>query len=187
MKSLIKSYLYSFSSQQKNILPSFFKSLPFLEGNILEHLFKKYGWHFIILIILILFSLAGKFFPLLSKTTPQELSLDHLVPKGFVLMPIEISNGPDIRNIIGSYGVVDLYAYSETTGLPDKLSASSLKILPPLTEEGAFTALVPEKSAIHLFDYTESFYAVIQNPQKTGAKIYKKQKMKSLIVIEENF
>ena len=85
-------------------------------------------------------------------------------------MPIEISNGQDITAIIGSYGVVDLYAYSKITGLPETLAASALKILPPSTEEGAFTALVPEKSAIHLFNYTEAFYAVIQNPLKNRIK-----------------
>ena len=188
LKALIKNQLYSFSSEQKNILPHFFKKLPFLEGSILKYLLKKYSWQLVILIVLVLLSLAGKFLPLLSKKTPQEeSSLDQLVPEGFVLMPIEISNASDVKNLIGSYGVLDLYAYSETTGLPDELSASALKVLPPSSEEGAFTALVPEKSAIHLFDYTESFYAVIQNPKKTGSKIYKKQKIKSLIVIEEDF
>ena len=187
LKTLIKHSIYSFSFQQKKFLPVFLKNLRFLEGNIVEYLLKKYGWHLLVLIVLILLSLGGRFLPLLSKATPQEPSLDQMVPEGFVLMPLAISNGQDIKNIIGSYGVLDLYAYSETTGLPDTLSASNLKVLPPLTEEGTFTALVPEKSAIHLFDYTESFYAVIQNPNKKGAKVYKKQKIKSLIVIEEDF
>ena len=177
----------SFATCQKDIFVRLLKNLPFLQGNFMEYLFKKYGWHFVILIFLLVFSFASKFFPLLHKETSKKLSLDQLVPKGFVLMPIEISNGQDIKNIIGAYGVVDLYAYSKATGLPETLVASALKVLPPSTEEGTFTALVPEKSAIYLFDYTEGFYAVIQNPQKTGAKIYKKQKNKSLIVIEENF
>ena len=187
MKSAIKNYLYSFSTFQKDIFVNLLKSLPFGQGNFLEYLLKKYLWHFMIVLFLLIFSISSQFFALSSKDTPNQLTLDQLVPKGFVLMPVEISNGPDIKNIIGSYGVVDLYAYSNTTGLPETLVASALKILPPSTEEGAFTALVPEKSAIHLFDYTEGFYAVIQNPQKIGSKIYKKRKSKSLIVIEENF
>ena len=185
MRSPLKNYFYSYF--QKDLLANLIKRLPFLQGSSTEYLFKKYLWHFIIIIFLTVFSLADRFIPFFSKPKPQPASLDSLVPKGFVLMPIEISNGTDIKNIIGSYGVVDLYAYSKDTGLPENLAGSSLKILPPSTEEGAFTALVPEKSAIHLFSYTESFYAVIQNPQKTGSKIYKKQKTKSLIVIEENF
>ena len=185
MKQAIKNYLNSLF--QKNNLFNFLKNLPVGKGNLLEHLFKKYAWHFIIVIFLLIFSLISKILPLLSEPESKTLSLDRLVPKGFVLMPIEISNGQDIKNMIGSYGVVDLYAYSKTTGLPETLVANALKVLPPSTEEGGFTALVPEKSAIHLFDYTTAFYAVVQNPQKTGSKIYKKQKKKSLIVIEEEF
>ena len=185
MKQAFKNYLDSLS--QKDILFNFLKNLSFGQGNLLEHLLKKYAWHFIIVTFLLIFSLISKFFPLFSNSESKAGSLDHLVPKGFVLMPLEISNAQDIKNIIGSYGVVDLYAYSKETGLPETLVANVLKVLPPSTEEGAFTALVPEKSAIHLFDYTEGFYAIIQNVAKTKTKIYKKQKNKSLIVIEENF
>lgn len=184
-----KSYhtAYSFITYQKDIVTNFLKSFAVRQGHWTEYLIKKYWTHCIILIFLFAFSIISKFLPLLSKETPKTASLDSLVPKGFVLMPIEIRNSQDIQSIIGSYGVVDLYAYSAHTGLPEVLAASALKVLPPSTEEGSFTALVPEKSARHLFDYTESFYAVIQNPQKTGSKIYKKEKNKSLIVIEENF
>ena len=177
----------SFSALQKDIFVNFLRRLSCFKGSSSEYILKKYLWHFVILILLILFSIADKFVPFFSKPKPKELSLDSLVPNGFVLMPIEISNGQDIKNIIGSYGVLDLYAYSKTTGLPETLVASALKVLPPSTEEGVFTALIPEKSAIYLFDYTEGFYAVVQNPQKTGSQVYKKQKSKSLIVIEENF
>lgn len=186
MKLNLKRYVYNFFSYQKDKLVSSLNNLPIIKGHFSNYLFKKFGWHFIILTLLILFSIAGNFISS-SKSQTKNFNLDSLVPKGFVLMPIEISNAQDIKNIIGSYGVVDLYAYSKTTMLPEKLVASYLKVIPPTTEEGAFTALVPKKSAIYLFDYTEGFYAVIQNPEKTGSKIYKKQKNKSLIVIEENF
>ena len=183
MKAIFKYY---FSFLQANIFENLLKKITFGPGGSQEYLFKKYRWHFVILFFITAFSLADKLIKPSSKK-PQQLSLDSMVPEGFVLMPIEISNGQDIKNIIGSYGVLDLYAYSKQTGLPETLTASALKVLPPSSEEGVFTALVPEKSALHLFNYTEGFYAVVQNPQKTGAKVYKKQKKQSLIVIEENF
>ena len=179
--------IYKFIIYHIDRFINFLKNLLLKQGFFTEHLIKKYWMHSIILVFLLVFSIVPKFLPVSSKKTPAPPSLDSLVPKGFVLMPLEIRNSPDIQNIIGSYGVVDLYAYSANTGLPEILAASALKVLPPSTEEGSFTALVPEKSAIHLFSYTESFYAVIQNPQKTGSKIYKKEKKKSLIVIEEVF
>ena len=187
MSEFIKKSFYRFSLQNKEFLEKFLKKLPVAQGGLLEHLLKKYGFHFLIVLGLVFLSLISTALPMIFKEQPKTLSLDNLVPKGFVLLPIEINNGKDITNIIGSYGVVDLYVYSKQSGLPEKQVASAIKILPPDTEEGRFTALVPEQEAIHLFGYSEPFYAVIQNPNKKGSKIYKKQKKKSLIVIEENF
>ena len=181
-KKVYRSIIY-----QKDNFINYLKTLPEGKSYFTGHLIKKYWMHSVILIFLVVFSIADKILTNSSKEVPKATSLDSLVPKGFVLMPIELRNGQDIIDIIGSYAVVDLYAYSDKTGLPEILAASALKVLSPSTEEGSFIALVPEKSALHLFDYTESFYAVIQNPEKTGAKIYKKEKSKSLIVIEENF
>lgn len=187
MKKFIKSHFRYFFSSQKEALRKMITEQEFFKNNITEYILKKYIWHFVIILALIFLSLLSKFLPLMFNKTPSNLSLDHLIPKGFVLIPIEISNHKDIMNIIGAYGVVDLYAYSKETGLPEIQTASVLKIIPPETEEGDFIALVPEKEAIHLFNYSEPFYAVIQNPNKRGAKIYKKKKKKSLLVIEDNF
>lgn len=159
----------------------------FLEENILGYILKKYVWQISVLLILILLSLTSKYLPLLLKEPAKPVSLDSLVPKGFVLMPIEINNRKDIMGIIGDFGVLDLYSYSEKTNLPETQVASALKVLPPNSEEGHFSALVPEKEASYLLEYPDSFYAVVQNPEKRGSKIYKKKEKKSLIVIEENF
>lgn len=187
MQHIIQKTLRALQDRQKEALGKFLDKMPFLQGNITEYLLKKYFWHFLVVLGVILLSLISKYLPLALKEQAKPPSLDSLVPKGSVLVPIEISNGKDIINIIGGYGVVDLYAYSSQTNLPEKQAASSLKILPPDTEEGRFLALVPEKEAGLLFEYSDPFYAVIQNPNKKNSKIYKKKKRKSLIVIEENF
>lgn len=187
MQKLIKRRLYYFIFSCEKALENLFKKLPLAKGSLWEYLFKKYSWHFIIILGLVFLSLISSLLPIILQEQPKALTLDKLVPKDFVLLPIEISNGRDIITIVGSYGVVDLYAYSGQTGLPENQVASAVKILPPDTEEGRFAALVPEKEVSHLFGYSDPFYAVVQNPGKTGSKIYKKQKKRSLIVIEENF
>ena len=187
MLKFIKNRWHCLAFSQKEALGKHLEKMPCAQGNILEYFFKKYSGHFLIILSLVVLSLISEFLPALLKEKPKPLSLDRLVPKDFVLMPIEISNGKDIMSIIGKYGVVDLYAYSKQTGLPEKQAASALKVLPPDAEEGRFSALVPEKEASHLFGYSDPFYAVIQNPNKKGVKIYKKKEKKSLIVIEENF
>lgn len=189
MKSFIKSRLRALHFWQKEFLTQILSKLPCIKGNIIEHLLTKYFWHFFIILSLLLLTLISHFFPLSFKKQTQVKinSLDHLVPKGFVLVPIEINNGKDILNIIGEFGVVDLYTYSDQADFPGKQAASSMKILPPDHEEGRFLALVPEKEVTLLFEYSNPFYAVIQNPKQKNSKIYKKKEKKSFIVIEEHF
>lgn len=187
MKKTVKHWISYLAFLKQDTLEKLIEKIPCFKGNIIEYLLKKYSGHFLVILCLVCLSLVPKIVSIMSKEQPKSFSLDSLVPKDFVLLPIEISNGQDIMGIIGKYGVVDLYAYSKQSGVPDKQAASAVKILPPETEEGRFVALVPEKEVSYLFKYSDPFYAVIQNPNKIGSKIYKKKEKKSLIVIEENF
>ena len=150
-------------------------------------LLKKHSSHILIILGLVFVSLTSSLFSK-EKGKEEKTSLDHMIPEGFVLMPIELANARDIKGIIGSFGVADLYAYHGGSALPNKQAASSVKLLPPDEEEGRFSALVPEKQASLLFEYQGAFYAVAKNPKNQTSKIYKnKKKKKSLVVIEESF
>ena len=156
-------------------------------GQLGPYLWRKYKTQILIIAGLAGITIATELLPLFFKEKPKPLSLDSMVPKEFVLMPIEIINGKDISNIIGRFGVVDLYSYEKGSELPQKQAAEALKILPSETEEGGFTALVPEKQVSFLLKYANPFYAVIQNPNKKGARIFPKKTKNALIVIEEDF
>ena len=155
----------------------------------LKRCLVKYRGHLLLIAGVFLLSLISYFLPALKKSQPaaEPLSLDSLAPEGFVLVPVELSNGEDIAHIIGSHGVADLYSYSPHSGLPEEQAAKSLKIIAPETEDGSFVVLAPEKEAPYLFQYGGPFYAVIQNPNKKGARIYKKKIVRKLKLIEEDF
>ena len=123
----------------------------------------------------------------LLKEKPEPLSLDEMIPEGFVLLPIEIDNSEDIVRLIGSYGVIDLYSYSSGSGLPQDLAGRALKVIPTKTEENRFALIAPEKEVSRFLEYEGPFYAVVQNPKKTGSQILKKKVKKQLKVIEEDF
>ena len=175
-----------FKNQQEKALIKLLQFSMF-KGNLWKYLLEKYFWRFCFVLFFSLISLTISSSSLINKKTPIAVSLDQMVPKGFVLVPLEISNGEDLFPFIGAYAVVDLYLDSKNMGLPERQIAEQVKIFPPQSEEGLWTALIPEKEVIHLFEYASAFYAVIQNPKKNNSKIYKKQKKASLIVIEESF
>ena len=148
------------------------------------NLFVKKHKHTIVFITAILISsmcfvtLQG-----FKSSQTEHVSLDHLIPEGFVLVPIEIQNGNSIRELMGSKGVVNLYNLKNDT--PKEIVAKALKIINLNEQDIGFTALVPEKQAVALFEHKGPFYAVIQNPKKQGSQIYKKKINKQLIIVEE--
>lgn len=159
----------------------------FFKGSLWTYLLEKYFWRFCFIVIFLILSLTLAASSVIHPPAEPPASLDQMVPKGFVLAPLEISNGDDLFPFIGAYAVVDLYLDSKRMGLPEEQVASQIRIFPPQVEEGLWTALIPEKEVVHLFEYVAAFYAVIQNPEKKNSAIYKKEKTRSLIVIEESF
>ncbi len=152
----------------------------------MKSILKKHLSHFIMLGTILILSAISYFLPFLNKTKePQKISLDTLVPKGFVLIPIDILNGKDIISLIGSHGVVDLYSIKNE--VPKEQIGKFVKILPPNTDDDLFVALVPEKEVSKLFEHSPPFYAVIQNPEKQGSQIHKKKIKRPVTIIEENF
>ena len=151
----------------------------------MNKIFRKYKSQlfaaFIVLLLSVCLSL-GQFF---SKQTVKEHSVSEMIPEGFVLLPIEISNGEDLINLIGSHGVVDLYSWSLETGHPGEQVAKALKILIPFPGDSRFVAVAPETQVRHFFEHTGPFYAVLQNPHKKGSQIHKKKIKRTITVIGE--
>ena len=151
----------------------------------MNEIFKRYKSQlfaaFIVLLLSVCLSL-GQFF---SKQTVKEHSVSEMIPEGFVLLPIEISNGEDLINLIGSHGVVDLYSLSLETGHPGEQVAKALKVLIPFPGDSRFVAVAPETQVRHFFEHTGPFYAVLQNPHKKGSQIHKKKIKRTITVIGE--
>ena len=118
-------------------------------------------------------------------------NIDTYIPEGFVLLPIELSNGPSLEGLLKSKGVVDLYTSNPVKGSAHRI-AEAVKIIRSPQNPSYFAVLVPEKQAGFLIQKLQAFYAVIQNPLKTGTKIQALSKtLKRTLIIEldmeENF
>ena len=154
---------------------------------IMEALIQKYKTQLLLIGTVFVLAILSSLIQSFLNEKPQPFSLDKMIPEGFVLIPIEIENSEDIINLIGSYGVIDLYSYSSHLNLPQELAAQSLKVIPTKTEENRFAVIAPEKEVLQLLAYRGPFYAVVQNPKKTGSQIHKKRIKKHLTIIEESF
>ena len=135
--------------------------------------------------VLVLFSL---FFTILQKRNtdpPQSIqNLDTYIPKGFVLVPVELSNGSQLEGLLKHKGVVDLYVgdHSQQRAKP---AAKSVKIIRSPQNPEYFAVLIPENQASLLIERFQAFHAVIQNPKvKRKTRIRGLNRKRSRIVIE---
>ena len=85
---------------------------------------------------------------------------DTLIPKGFVLIPIDLANVEAVAGLIDQFGVVDLYSGPENNSV---LVASRVKILRAPLNQNKYAVMVPEASSQELMKIKGPLLAVVQN------------------------
>lgn len=97
-----------------------------------------------------------------AVSQPQpESSADTFIPKGYVLVPIELANASALEALIDRFGLIDLY--SEDEGRNKILLAAQIKILRAPLNPQQFAVLATEEKAKFIMQQKGSFWAVIQN------------------------
>lgn len=97
-------------------------------------------------------------------------SVDTFIPSGFVLVPIEVVNYEALDSVLGSYGVVDLFAADTENNRKSRRVASRIKILRAPRNPSHFAVLAPTSEAPALVRNEGGFFVVIQNPQGGGTQ-----------------
>lgn len=90
-------------------------------------------------------------------------SADTFIPKGHVLIPIEVANAQGLADVLGETGVVDLYATTAEGRRSGKV-ASHLKIVRSPVDRSMLSVLVPESRAYEVLQHPGPFYVAVQNP-----------------------
>lgn len=100
-------------------------------------------------------------------------SIDTMIPRGFILVPLELENLDHVSSLIGDSGVVDLY-----TGGNEKrrLIASRVKIIQAPYNSQVYAALIRESEGITLQNYPGPFRATVQNPKQMGSMVRKENR-----------
>lgn len=105
-----------------------------------------------------------------DQTVQEEIkSADTIIPKGFVLVPIEIQNIESLSSLIGGFGLVDLFTTQQINQQSGLRVGRRLKLLRAPLNPNTFAVLVPENEASSILSANGPFMAVVQNPNNTKA------------------
>jgi hypothetical protein len=114
-----------------------------------------------------------------STTPPAEAGkavraqVDTYIPKGFVLVPIEVQNYESLDSILGQFGVVDLFQAGTAAQPQQKLVARNVRILRAPQNPSHFAILVQEAEVSGILKNSTPFFVVVKHPDKTGTEFVK--------------
>jgi hypothetical protein len=87
-------------------------------------------------------SLLAPSAPSTSVARETAAQVDTRIPKGFVLVPIEVRNYEALDSILGPFGIVDLYQGEARDGSDQRLIARDVRILRAPKNPSHFAVLI---------------------------------------------
>ncbi|WP_413585325.1 hypothetical protein [Bdellovibrio sp. HCB274] len=113
--------------------------------------------------------------PETAVAPPEEIkpeSVDTFIPRGLVLIPLELANAEALSSIMGDMGgVVDLYLASDEKRSGGIIVASRVKLVRAPRNPDQFAVLVREADGRKILQKNGPFFAVVQNPDVRGANL----------------
>ncbi len=104
-------------------------------------------------------------------------SVDTHIPRGYVLVPINVLNYESLDSILGPFGVVDLYHDAIEQASPGAV-ARNVRILRAPQNPSHFAVLVRDADASRLLQKGNSFHVIVKPPQTVGTKFVETQSIK---------
>ncbi|MBO9667132.1 MAG: hypothetical protein J7501_10000 [Bdellovibrio sp.] len=120
-----------------------------------------------------------------DSTAPSK-SVDTFIPRGTVLVPLELANAESLSSLVGDMGgVVDLYLAANETRKGGLKVGSKLKLLRAPLNPQQYAVLVKDSESTRLLSYSGPFIAVVQNPDERSTGIAQ-EKRKSVSIDYQN-
>lgn len=94
---------------------------------------------------------------------------DTMIPAGFALVPIEVSNFESLDSILGRTGVVDLFLPNADGRSRARRVAQRVRILRSPRDPSHFAVLVPASESHRLVSHAGAFFVAVQRPGSGGA------------------
>lgn len=103
-----------------------------------------------------------------QKETHQNLlTPDTLIPKGHVLVPIELENIEAITGLIENYGVIDIFLGKKLSQKSQKI-LSKVKIIRAPYNPNKFAILLNDETAKNFMKFDGPFIGTIQNKSEVN-------------------
>lgn len=115
------------------------------------------------------------------KQNQEEIeSIDTYIPKGFVLIPIDLVNRESIISIIDQTSLVDLYYQKRNQSKSIKI-ASRVKLIRAPLNPNQLAVLISENESHQILAYEGPYFAVIQNKREKAIGILQSQKKVNIV------
>lgn len=149
---------------------------------------EKQHYIYIAFCVLLSISFISKFKKLGNKKPATPIisnSVDTFIPKGYVLVPIEIINPDALNDIIGDFGYVDLYSDQSQTNRPKfELLIKDIKLLKSPVDPSIIAVLSPDKMVHSIVTVNKKFKITIKSKSNKETQLARKDKKNKRIIFE---
>jgi hypothetical protein len=111
--------------------------------------------------------------------------VDTLIPRGFVLVPIEVENYEALDSILGKFGFVDLFQGAADGSGKQKMVARNVRILRAPQNPSHFAILIRESETDQILGRGGSFTVIVKSSSARGTEFVKTSKRKQRQIIYE--
>jgi hypothetical protein len=99
----------------------------------------------------------------------EPAQVDTMIPAGYLLIPIQLTNGESLASLSGPYALVDLFSVSEKGKKGFKVASAVKLVKAPLNNE-QFAVLMKEEDSSKLVKMDGPFFAALKNPKDLAAR-----------------
>lgn len=125
--------------------------------------------------------------PAPERASGAAANVDTYIPKGFVLIPIDVQNYEALDSILGKFGVVDLFQSGGPGDPKQHLVARNVRMLRAPQNPAHFAILVQEAEAPGILKFGQNFTVIVRRPEQAGTEFVKDEsKTPRSIVYEGN-
>lgn len=140
-------------------------------------------------ISLVLFALLG-LIALLSSLPDAESApasgppddVSTFIPRGHLLVPIELRNADQLEGLLGSHGFVDLFEEPVEPGSRSRLVGRRIRLLRAPLNPRAFAVLVRESEAEKFLSFRGALIASVRPPETEGHEIVSERRRRAPVI-----